>query len=168
MNNLEVGSLSDDIPPHASLEAGCVFNKKSADHCINFVSGMEDIFLTEPEQKTTLQHLMDKITKAREEREQEFVVIEKVPVELGIELMKEYEGFYELAPGDNFEVKIIDGALNLIDRGQNTELLAEGDDMFFIKIPFEFIISFQREEGKIVSITLNMSGREMMAQRLTE
>jgi len=82
------------------------------------------------------------------------------------ELLKEYYGKYELQPGFVFEVTGKGSQLFAQATGQpKAELFAETDSKFFLKVvPAE--ITFNKDDGKVSSLTLNQGGQQMSATKI--
>lgn len=83
-------------------------------------------------------------------------------ITLSADKLKEYVGKYELAPGFVIEVTTNDGKIYGQPTGQpKSELFAEAEDKFFLKV-VEATTTFSRgEDGAVTSMTLFQNGREM-------
>lgn len=91
---------------------------------------------------------------------------ERQAVTLAPELLRAYEGTYELSPDFAFTVRLDGGKLMAQATGQDAfELFAEKPDFFFFKV-VDAQISFTRDaSGKIVGAVLHQNGRDGVAKR---
>lgn len=80
-------------------------------------------------------------------------------------LLQEYPGVYTLDQATRFTILLRDGKLWSRLTGQTfLPMFAKAKDQFFLKV-VNAEIHFQREDGKITSLTLFQNGREMKAPR---
>ncbi|MDB6005802.1 MAG: hypothetical protein JWR15_2789, partial [Prosthecobacter sp.] len=87
------------------------------------------------------------------------------PIELPAETLKEYPGIYKLDNDSRFTVLLRDGQLWDRLTGQSfLKLFAKEKDHFFYKAVAAEVV-FNREDGKVRSLTLFQNGQELTARR---
>ena len=88
---------------------------------------------------------------------------EAVEIKVDIETLKAYPGTYELAPGMDFKVRIDEEQLMIkLDSQPWFLVFAYAKDRFFYKV-VDAQISFNREGGEVVSLTLHQGGANQVA-----
>jgi CubicO group peptidase (beta-lactamase class C family) len=84
------------------------------------------------------------------------------------EILKQYTGTYQIKANVNISIRHQDNTIFLLAPGQTKaiELFAESDTNFYVKVsPVE--ITFNRnQKGEITSLTLNQSGRQILANKI--
>ncbi|WP_336518383.1 serine hydrolase [Pollutibacter soli] len=92
---------------------------------------------------------------------------ERVAVSLSEDVLKQYEGEYELAPGFKLDIAVKSGKLTVHPTGQQEhELFAEKTDFFFLKV-VDAQIEFKRNTANVVeSLVLVQGGREMPGKKI--
>jgi CubicO group peptidase (beta-lactamase class C family) len=88
-------------------------------------------------------------------------------IEMSIDLLQEYLGTFELQPGFNIEITIVEDKIYATATGQGAaQMFAEEKDKFFLKI-VEADVHFTRdEEGKVKSLTLFQDGLKMVGKKV--
>lgn len=111
--------------------------------------------------------LQQKIEDAYIKRENELKVEHRKAIDVNPEKLLEYEGTYEIEPGDNLIVTKEDNMLFLDDHGRKAEILPYEEDNFFIHYPGDILILFERDETRNINgLTFSINGREMKAKKL--
>jgi hypothetical protein len=92
---------------------------------------------------------------------------ERVAISLSEDVLKQYEGEYELAPGFKLDIAVKSGKLMVHPTGQQEhELFAEKTDFFFLKA-VDAQIEFKRNAANAVeSLVLFQGGREMPGKKI--
>ena len=91
---------------------------------------------------------------------------EREPVVIAPEILKAYEGKYELQPGFVLEVTTQGSQLFAQATGQpKAEVFAESETKFFLKV-VAAEITFNKKNGKVTSLTLNQGGQQMEAAKI--
>lgn len=92
---------------------------------------------------------------------------ERVAISLSEDVLKQYEGEYELAPGFKLDISVKSGKLMVHPTGQQEhELFAERTDFFFLKV-VDAQIEFKRNAANAVeSLVLFQGGREMPGKKV--
>ena len=95
-------------------------------------------------------------------------VKEKKAIAVPVEILNRYTGTYEVKPNVNLTIGL-DNAnqLYLLAPGQTkrVELFAETQNLFFIKIVNADITFNINEMNKVISLTMNQSGRKIIAKK---
>lgn len=89
-------------------------------------------------------------------------------VDVPLEILKKYVGSYEVKPNVNLTIGLNDSKhLYLLAPGQTKriELFAETPNHFFLKISNAEITFNKNEQNKIISLTMNQSGRKIIAKK---
>ncbi|GAB5564322.1 MAG: hypothetical protein Wins2KO_13850 [Winogradskyella sp.] len=93
---------------------------------------------------------------------------EKKAIAVPVEILNRYTGTYEVNPNVNLKIGL-DNAnqLYLLAPGQTkrVELFAETQNLFFIKIVNAEITFNINEMNKVISLTMNQSGRKIIAKK---
>lgn len=91
---------------------------------------------------------------------------ERRAVEMPVEILRSYEGEYELAPNFILTMSVVDGRLMAQATGQKVmELSAEAPDAFFLGA-LDAQITFNRDPaGGIEGLVLHQGGRDMPAKK---
>ena len=91
---------------------------------------------------------------------------EREPVVIAPEILKAYEGKYELQPGFVLEITTQGSQLFAQATGQpKAEVFAESETKFFLKV-VAAEITFNKKNGKVTSLTLNQGGQQMEAAKI--
>ncbi len=91
---------------------------------------------------------------------------EQTVINLTPEVLKQYVGTYELAPGAVLEVTTKGAQIFAQLTGQpQFEIFAESEDTFFLKVVEAKLLFDKNEDGKITGLTLNQGGRQMPAKK---
>ncbi|MEX1382826.1 serine hydrolase, partial [Lutibacter sp.] len=89
-------------------------------------------------------------------------------VDVPLEILKKHVGSYEVKPNVNLTIGLNDSNhLYLLAPGQTKriELFAETPNHFFLKISNAEITFNKNEQNKIISLTMNQSGRKIIAKK---
>ncbi|MBX3394216.1 MAG: serine hydrolase [Phycisphaerae bacterium] len=90
-------------------------------------------------------------------------------IELPVEVLKRYEGRYQLTPGMIFDVKLEGKQLTVMLTGQpRFPLFAASETEFFLKVVDAQITFNVDESDRATSLTLHQSGMDQIATRITE
>lgn len=93
---------------------------------------------------------------------------EKKAIVVPVEILNRYTGTYEVKPNVNLTIGLDNtNQLYLLAPGQTkkVELFAETQNHFFVKIVDAEITFNKNEMNKIISITMNQSGRKIIAKK---
>jgi len=94
-------------------------------------------------------------------------VKERNPVRVDPEILKEYEGEYELTPEFAVSVTLKDGRLYVQGTGQPPfELFAESDTVFFLKDVPATLNFVRGEQGRVTHVILEQGGGEATAKKI--
>ena len=93
--------------------------------------------------------------------------MERTEIEVDRDILQEYVGVYQLAPGVEITVTLEEGGLAAQVTGQpRAPIFPESESEFFYKI-VDAQITFVRDEGgRVVELVLRQSGREITAKRM--
>lgn len=90
-------------------------------------------------------------------------------IELSVEVLKRYEGRYQLTPGMIFDVKLEGKQLTVMLTGQpRFPVFAESETKFFLKVVDAQITFNVDDSGRATSLTLHQSGMNQTATRISE
>ena len=93
--------------------------------------------------------------------------VEKETITLSPEVLSQYTGKYELAPGMVMDVTIKENQIFVQLTGQpQFEIFAEKADTFFLKVVVAQLVFDRNTEGKVTGVTLNQGGRQMPAKKI--
>ncbi|WP_299157270.1 serine hydrolase [uncultured Tenacibaculum sp.] len=91
---------------------------------------------------------------------------EKKEIKVAAEILKKYEGAYELQPNFIITVRTRDGKIYAQATGQpEFELYAESDTKFFLKVVKASVEFHKDAKGIVNALTLNQGGRAMKAPK---
>ncbi|WP_223033219.1 serine hydrolase [Hanstruepera marina] len=93
---------------------------------------------------------------------------ERKPIAVPAEILNNYTGTYEVKPNVNLTVGLDNtNQLYLLAPGQTkkVELFAETQNHFFVKIVDAEITFNKNEMNKVISLTMNQSGRKIIAKK---
>ena len=92
---------------------------------------------------------------------------EKETITLSPEVLSQYTGKYELAPGMVMDVTTKENQIFVQLTGQpQFEIFAEKADTFFLKVVVAQLVFDRNTEGKVTGVTLNQGGRQMPAKKI--
>ncbi len=93
--------------------------------------------------------------------------VEKKSLALTSEILSQYIGKYELAPGAVIEISVKDNQIFAQLTGQpQFEIFAEKEDTFFLKVVEAQLVFDKDEKGKVTGVTLHQGGRNMPAKKI--
>jgi len=104
----------------------------------------------------------DKVTQAKNDR------IERKSIDVPSEILSDYAGTYEVKPNVNLTIGLENtNQLYLLAPGQTkkVELFAETQNHFFVKIVDAEITFNKNEANNVISLTMNQSGRKIIAKK---
>lgn len=93
---------------------------------------------------------------------------ERKSIDVPSEILSDYTGTYEVKPNVNLTIGLDNtNQLYLLAPGQTkkVELFAETQNHFFVKIVDAEITFNTNEKGKVISLTMNQSGRKITAKK---
>jgi len=93
---------------------------------------------------------------------------ERKSIDVLSEILSDYTGTYEVKPNVNLTIGLDNtNQLYLLAPGQTkkVELFAETQNHFFVKIVDAEITFNTNEKGKVISLTMNQSGRKITAKK---
>lgn len=91
----------------------------------------------------------------------------RVEVKIDLNILKDYVGKYELAPGQIFDVKLVNGKLMVQLTGQpRSEVFAESRTEFFYKVVDAQITFVRDDQGKVTRLVLHQSGTDIPAEKI--
>lgn len=91
---------------------------------------------------------------------------EKKIIKVESNVLKSYEGVYELQPGFNLTIESKEGKLYAQATGQSQfELFAESEAKFFLKVVKASVEFYKNEKGEVNALTLFQGGRAMKAKK---
>lgn len=93
---------------------------------------------------------------------------ERKSIDVPSEILSDYTGTYEVKPNVNLTIGLDNtNQLYLLASGQTkkVELFAETQNHFFVKIVDAEITFNTNEKGKVISLTMNQSGRKITAKK---
>ncbi len=157
MNRDEIGALCEGIVLNGSLCVWSNFVLDDSDGQYDNAIPWNEIGIGQKDALRT------QYRTAREARENQPVFPEKSFITLAENELLEYAGEYAISADDCMEIKIVDSELRLFDRGQSIVLLAESRDHFFVRVPYTFLVDFEREEGAITQMSITVMGNRMTA-----
>src|SRR5690606_3850416 len=92
---------------------------------------------------------------------------EKASIQLSSEILTNYVGKYELAPGMIMDITSKDAQLFAQLTGQpQFELFAEKEDHFFLKVVDAQLVFNKDATGKVISTTLYQNGMTIPAKKV--
>ncbi|MEO6348356.1 MAG: serine hydrolase [Aquaticitalea sp.] len=92
---------------------------------------------------------------------------EKESLTLSEDVLEQYVGKYELAPGYVMEVTTRENQIFAQLTGQaQFEIFAEKEDTFFFKVVEAQLVFAKNNDGKVSGVTLNQGGRQMPAKKI--
>ena len=172
LNKEEVASLKEENWFNGSLEVASLISENDfliEGHILtNHALSHGNANLLQQDLDNDISALQIKLMEAEEARRNELRVEHRKAIEIDPTTLDQYEGSYEVEPGDNLVILKEENALYLDDHGRKAELLPEGNDRFFIHYPGDILVIFQRDEnGNISGLIFSINGREMPARKLT-
>ena len=91
---------------------------------------------------------------------------EKEALTVSSDILKSYEGIFEIQPGFELTITSIESQLFAQATGQQKfELFAESENKFFLKVVKATVEFHKNENGEIEALTLNQGGRAMKAKK---
>jgi hypothetical protein len=91
---------------------------------------------------------------------------DKEVITVAADLLKTYEGVFEIQPGFNLTISANKNQLYVQATGQQQfELFAESTTSFFLKVVKASVEFHKNDQGKVNTLTLNQGGRAMMATK---
>lgn len=91
---------------------------------------------------------------------------DKEVITVAADLLKTYEGVFEIQPGFNLTISANKNQLYVQATGQQQfELFAESTTSFFLKVVKASVEFHENDQGKVNTLTLNQGGRAMMATK---
>jgi lysophospholipase L1-like esterase len=165
----EIESLYEHKPVDGSLELLAPLDdgnlSTGMDLSNNALSNLKAV-LDDPNQQQRVDSLIMKTEKALDVRNHELIVEPKQPIAIDPAIYEQYQGIYEIAPGDCFSVILEDEHLFFEDRGNRAEIFPESETKFFIRYPAELTVTFVVDpDGTVTGLIFAMNGREMRAKR---
>jgi lysophospholipase L1-like esterase len=169
LNEMEIEALYKGDMIHASMEIYAPLNDHSIrkDSPVNNLALSNAVLIVDPsDTKEKICLLRNKIDEAARLRMNEYKFKDKEPIDMDPKEFDSFEGFYEIAPGDHFEVTRKSDSLIFIDRGQEMPLLPEAENTFFIKYPGELTVTFIKDDaGLVEALILNANGQTIQANK---
>lgn len=100
--------------------------------------------------------------------ENESISARRKTIIVSSEILKQYTGTYQIKANVNISIRHRDNTIFLLAPGQTKpiELFAESDTHFYVKVSPAEITFNMNENGEITSLTLNQSGRQILANKI--
>ena len=171
LNPDEVQNLFKGNILQASLEVYAPLNDpdlKPGKPLPNLAQSLSEVVAYPSRTEAALTRIERRIKEAETARSGELTLAEKQPIKVDPEIFDAYSGEYEIAPGDNIRIARKNDRIYLVDRGQETELLAESATAFFIRQPLvDIVVTFFKDNmGVVTQLVFQVGDRAITAKKV--